>query len=67
MTEIQGRVVGVAEAGMAWHYKQYQREQTPAQRRAYAAAEEAARRDRLGLWADANPVAPWDFRRAQRQ
>ena len=74
-----GRVVGViyldgqdvnlrmVEAGMAWHYKQYQREQTPAQRRAYAAAEEAARRDRLGLWADTNPVAPWDFRRAQRQ
>lgn len=74
-----GRAVGViylagqdvnlrmVEAGMAWHYKQYQREQTPAQRRAYAAAEEAARRDRLGLWADTNPVAPWDFRRAQRQ
>ncbi len=74
-----GRAVGViyldgqdvnlrmVEAGMAWHYKQYQREQTRAQRRAYAAAEKAARRDRLGLWADPNPVAPWDFRRARRQ
>jgi endonuclease YncB( thermonuclease family) len=48
--------------GMAWHYKQYQREQSPADRQAYAAAEDLARANRVGLWHDTNPVAPWDFR-----
>lgn len=49
--------------GMAWHYKQYQREQSPADRQAYAAAEDLARANHIGLWRDTNPVPPWDFRR----
>lgn len=63
------RVAGVdmnrvqVEAGLAWHYVAYQREQSEADRRAYAAAEQAAREARLGLWADARPQAPWDYRR----
>ncbi len=48
--------------GMAWHYKQYQREQSPADRQAYAAAEDLARANHVGLWRDTNPVPPWDFR-----
>jgi len=51
------------EAGLAWHYLQYQREQSPADRLAYASAERQAREARLGLWTDPAPVAPWDFRR----
>ena len=48
--------------GMAWHYKQYQREQTAADRIAYSEAEEQARSRTLGLWTEASPVPPWDFR-----
>jgi endonuclease YncB( thermonuclease family) len=50
------------KAGMAWHYKQFESEQTPSDRREYASAEDAAREARLGLWSQPNPVPPWDFR-----
>ena len=50
------------KAGMAWHYKQYAYSQTPDDRQSYAAAEDAAREAHLGLWADAHPVQPQDFR-----
>lgn len=53
-------------AGLAWHYKYYQDEQTPEDRRLYANAETEARSARRGLWADANPTPPWDFRRGGR-
>ena len=49
-------------AGMAWHYKYYQNEQTPEDRQIYANAEDAARSAEIGLWADPNPIPPWDFR-----
>jgi len=51
------------EAGMAWHYKYYQDDQTEKDRQLYAAAEIAARATNVGLWIDPNPVPPWDFRR----
>ena len=54
------------EAGMAWHYKAYSREQSPADRWRYAKAEDRAREARHGLWADRAPVAPWDFRKARK-
>lgn len=50
-------------AGMAWHYKYYENEQSPADRRLYADAERGARAARRGLWSDPDPVPPWDFRR----
>jgi len=53
-------------AGLAWHYRQYAREQEPGERRRYAAAEQAARAKQQGLWHDADPVPPWDYRRASR-
>lgn len=43
--------------GMAWVYQQYAKDQ------AYFAAETAARNKRVGLWADAKPIAPWNFRK----
>lgn len=49
--------------GLAWHYKQYQGEQLPADRQAYAAAEVEARAAKLGLWRDPEQVPPWEFRR----
>lgn len=54
------------EAGLAWHYKAYEDEQSPAERRRYAQAEDRARADGRGLWAAADPVAPWDHRKARR-
>ncbi len=53
-------------AGLAWHYKQYQREQDPGERERYATAEHTARMKYEGLWQDASPVPPWDFRRRAR-
>lgn len=54
------------EAGMAWHYKQYARQQGLLERILYAKAEDGAREARRGLWTDPAPVAPWDFRKARR-
>jgi len=53
-------------AGLAWHYKQYQREQEAGERKRYAAAEQTARTQQDGLWQDASPVPPWDYRRRAR-
>lgn len=50
------------KAGMAWHYKQYQDEQSPADRTAYSAAECAAMRAKSWLWSQPNPEQPQDFR-----
>ena len=46
--------------GLAWHYKQYEREQSHADRQSYAVAE--ARAAKLSLWRDADPMPPWKFR-----
>jgi len=51
-------------AGLAWHYKRYEREQPPAERATYANAETEAHAAHLGLWQDAKPVPPWDYRKA---
>lgn len=54
--------------GMAWHFRKYMKDQPPADRVSYAAAQDKARKERLGLWADPTPVPPWEFRhpRAER-
>lgn len=60
----KGRDVGLVqvEAGMAWHYGKFSYEQSAASRKLYAQAEAKARAERLGLWKDENPTAPWIFR-----
>ena len=52
-----GRDVNLEQvkAGLAWHYKYYQDEQSPNDRRLYADAETEARSARRGLWADPGP------------
>ena len=52
----------VASAGMAWHYKEYQHEQTTQDRLVYRDEEENAKARRVGLWKDAKPVPPWEWR-----
>ncbi len=54
------------KAGFAWHYKRYQREQSPEDQRLYAEAEIRARDERLGLWRENNPNPPWEYRRLYR-
>lgn len=54
------------KAGMAWHYKKYQKDQSIEDRVEYARAEDEARAGKRGLWLDSEPEAPWDFRKASR-
>jgi endonuclease YncB( thermonuclease family) len=59
------RDVGLEQirAGLAWHYKAYDRDQSPSQRERYAALEQEARSRGEGLWKETQPTPPWDFRR----
>jgi len=43
--------------GNAWHYEDYSRDTS------LAALQSQAQSQRLGLWAQPSPVAPWDFRK----
>ena len=52
----------MVRAGMAWHYKEYQNEQSRRQRRQYSRAESKAQSGGLGLWGAEN-ISPWVFRR----
>jgi micrococcal nuclease len=47
-------------AGLAWHYKQYSADKE------LASSEVNAKQQKLGLWRDPHPIAPWDFRRIKR-
>jgi endonuclease YncB( thermonuclease family) len=50
-------------AGFAWHYKKYQKEQTPEDRELYSKAELEAREAGRGLWRDPAPLPPWEQRK----
>lgn len=54
------------EVGLAWHYKQYAKEQSTSDRQLYASAEARARAAQLGLWHDPNPMPPWEWRRGSK-
>ena len=47
----------IVKAGYAWHFTRYSDDVQ------FAELQEEARNDKRGLWQDANPVAPWEFRR----
>lgn len=53
--------------GLAWHYKQYAKEQTEEDRERYSFAEDAARAKRAGLWEDNAPVPPWEWRHSRKK
>lgn len=42
--------------GYAWHFKKYSKDKRLAE------LEIQARENKLGLWADPNPIPPWEFR-----
>ncbi len=52
--------------GLAWWYRAYANEQSPADRGRYEAAENEARARRVGLWHDPDPIPPWDWRKMKR-
>jgi len=58
--QCKGKDVGKAQvaAGMAWVFDRYAEGYEHLYR-----LQDAARDGRLGLWADAAPVAPWDWRK----
>jgi endonuclease YncB( thermonuclease family) len=64
----QGRDVNLILVleGMAWHYKQYTREQDASDKRFYALAEDEARARRMGLWRAPQPIPPWSWRSGVR-
>lgn len=48
------------KAGMAWHFKKYSKDTD------YADLELTARKNRTGLWKDANAIEPWLWRKPKR-
>jgi micrococcal nuclease len=61
-TLADGRILSreMVRAGLAWQYRQYSKD------KGLAALEAEARSSKRGLWADASPVAPWEWRKASR-
>jgi micrococcal nuclease len=47
--------------GMAWHYKKFSKSEE------FSKAEAEAKVDKKGLWADPNPVPPWEFRKLKKK
>ncbi len=47
--------------GHAWRYVQYDK------RGEFTQVEQAARAARKGLWADAHPVPPWEWRKSEKE
>jgi endonuclease YncB( thermonuclease family) len=48
--------------GFAWAYAKYLPEASLDIQQSYTAAEAAARAQAIGLWSDADPQPPWEFR-----
>lgn len=51
----------LVEAGLAWHYKRYSDDLH------LAVAEINAKKGKLGLWTDVDPVPPWEFRKFSKK
>ena len=66
---VNGQDANLAQvkAGMAWWYRKYQMELTTQQRATYEDAETAARAGKVGLWREADPVPPWEWRHPKRE
>jgi hypothetical protein len=51
----------LVQEGWAWWYRKY-----APKNKELATAEAAARKAKRGLWADAKPIPPWDWRQSER-
>ena len=47
----------IIRAGMGWHYKRYSTSKE------LALLEDNAKKYKIGLWIDYNPIAPWEWRK----
>ena len=52
--------------GMAWHYKEYEKEQSKKDRDLYREAETSAKEMKKGLWLQAEVLKPAEFRSLQK-
>jgi len=59
---IGGKLVNaeMVRSGLAWRYVTYD------ERNEFGGLEDDARRQRRGLWADAHPIAPWEWRETEK-
>ena len=48
------------KAGLAWHYKQYDKNPE------YARLEQEAKQNRRGLWIEKNSIPPWIYRKSKK-
>ena len=55
------RISGKQKYGLAWHYKRYSNSVE------YSRLENEARRKRINIWSDREPLAPWDYRKLRRK
>lgn len=53
--------------GLAWHSSRFADEQTPEERARYKRLEVEARKAKLGLWADPEPMPPGECRKAKQE
>ena len=53
-------------SGMAWWYQDYAKDQSAEDQGRYESAVTEARKRKLGLWSEPNPIPPWAWRRGQR-
>lgn len=51
--------------GVAWYYRPDESDLAEADRQIYPTCEQAARTESRGLWSEADPMPPWEFRRKQ--
>jgi len=69
-TDRYGRIIGLIhtqdglilneellKAGMVWHYKKYD------QTSKWSEFEFSARKSKIGLWSQPNPIPPWEWRK----
>ena len=63
----EGRDVGLQmiRDGVAWFDHSYEANLGQSERNLYAESERAARDERRGIWQDAAPVPPWEWRQAR--
>lgn len=58
--------LAIVKQGLAWYAFMFADEMTPAMINAYQGAEAQARRQRLGLWQEPEPMPPWECRRLRK-
>jgi micrococcal nuclease len=71
-TDRYGRTIGMVlmdslnineellKAGLAWHYKYYDKNVL------WAQLEDTARKEKKGIWSMPSPIPPWDYRKVKR-